>query len=158
MFNPEKFKWQTFDAGENIPAHVLPWLLDNNSLTAKLKNKYSDFRVNVISQKEDKPYDCELKLLQETKYESIIVREVELIGGNYPVVFARSVIPKTIDTNKLLAIGPKPLGELLFDDYMIYRNQLEIGQHQGIYARRSTFVVGKTKLIVNEMFLEKLYA
>ena len=158
MFNPDKFQWQTFDASENIPAHVLPWLLDNSSLTAKLKNKYSDFHVNVISQVENTPYGCELKLLGDIEDETIIVREVELIGAEQPVVFARSVIPKTIDTNKLLAIGTKPLGEFLFDDPLISRDQLEVGQHLGTWARRSTFVVGSTKLLVSEIFLEKLYA
>jgi chorismate--pyruvate lyase len=158
MFNPDKFHWRTFDASENIPAHVLPWLLDNSSLTAKLKNKYSDFRVTVISQVENTPYDCELRLLGDISDETIIVREVELMGEEQPVVFARSVIPKNIDTNKLLSIGSKPLGELLFDDPLIKRDQLEVGQHQGVWARRSTFVVGTTKLLVSEIFLEKLYA
>jgi len=158
MFNPDKFQWRTFDASEDIPAYVLPWLLDNSSLTAKLKNKYSDFHVTVISQAENTPYDCELKLLGDTKDEIIIVREVELIGEQKPVVFARSVIPKTIDTNKLLTIGSRPLGEILFDDPLIYRDQLEVGQHQGTWARRSTFVIGTTKLLVSEIFLETLYA
>jgi chorismate--pyruvate lyase len=158
MFNPEKFQWRTFDASEDIPAHVLPWLLDNSSLTAKLKNKYSDFNVTVISQAENIPYDCERKLLGDMAGEAIVVREVELIGKQQPVVFARSVIPKTSDTDKLLAIGSRPLGEILFDDPLIYRDQLEVGQHQGTWARRSTFVVGTTKLLVSEIFLEVLYA
>jgi len=158
MFNPDKFQWRAFNARDHVPAQVLPWILDNSSLTAKLKNKYSDFHVNVISQVENTPYNCELKLLGGIEDETIIVREVELMGEKQPVVFARSVIPKTSDTNKLLAIGSKPLGEILFDDPLIYRDQLEVGQHQGTWARRSTFVVGATKLLVSEIFLEKLYA
>jgi chorismate--pyruvate lyase len=133
-------------------------LLDNSSLTAKLKNKYSNFYVTVISQMESAPYDCELKLLGDTKDKVIIVREVELMGEQQPVIFARSVIPKTNDTEKLLAIGSRPLGEILFDDPLIYRDQLEVGQHQGTWARRSTFVVGTTKVLVSEIFLEALYA
>ena len=158
MFNPDKFQWRIFDASEDIPSHVLPWLLDNSSLTAKLKKKYSDFHVTVLSQVENTPYNCELKLLGYIEGETIIVREVELIGEQQPVVFARSVIPKTVDTEELLAIGSQPLGEILFDDPLIYRDQLEVGQHQGVWTRRSTFVVGKTKLLVSEIFLEKLYA
>jgi len=158
MFNPDKFQWRTFNASEDIPAHVLPWLLDNSSLTEKLKNKYSDFHVNVISQMENTPYDCEHKLLGDMEGEAIIVREVELMGKQKPVVFARSVIPKTTDTKKLLAIGARPLGEILFDDPLIYRDPLEVGQHHGAWARRSTFVVGTTKLLVSEIFLETLYA
>lgn len=158
MFNPDKFQWRTFNASEDIPAHVLPWLLDNSSLTAKLKNKYSDFHVTVISQAENIPYDCERKLLGDMEGEAIIVREVELMGEQKPVVFARSVIPKTTDTRKLLAIGARPLGEILFNDPTISRDQLEVGQHLGTWARRSTFVVGTSKLLVSEIFLEALYA
>ncbi|MGE4594751.1 MAG: chorismate lyase [Gammaproteobacteria bacterium] len=158
MFNPDKFQWRTFDASEGIPAHVLPWLLDNSSLTEKLKNKYSDFHVTVVSQAASTPYACELALLGGNSSKIIIVREVELMGEQQPVVFARSIIPKTIDTEKLLAIGSRPLGEILFDDPLIYRDQLEVGQHQNTWARRSTFVVGATKLLVSEIFLEKLYA
>jgi chorismate--pyruvate lyase len=158
MFNPDKFQWRPFNKSENVPVHVMPWLSDNSSLTAKLKAKYSDFRVEVISQSQDTPYDCELRLLGEATGDVIIVREVELMGKEQPVVFARSVIPKTIDTDKLLTIGSKPLGEILFDDPLIYRDQLEVGQHQGTWARRSTFVVGVTRLLISEMFLEKLYA
>ena len=158
MFNPDKFQWRTFDANEDIPIHVLPWLLDNSSLTEKLKRKFSDFGVAVISQEKEVPYDCELKLLGNAAKEGCIVREVELMGKGMPVVFARSVIPTTVDTLRLLSIGSRPLGEILFDDPQIYRDQLEVGQHQGAWARRSTFVVGKTKLLVSEIFLEGLYA
>lgn len=158
MFNPDKFQWRTFNANEDIPTHVLPWLLDNSSLTAKLKVKFVNFRVKVVSQNEDEPYDCELKLLGNLTGSSCIVREVELMGENIPVVFARSVIPQTSDTANLLTIGSKPLGEILFDDPLVYRDQLEVGQHRGTWARRSTFVVGKTKLLVSEIFLGDLYA
>jgi len=42
-------------------------------------------------------------------YDGICVeREVELLGDGNAVVYARSVIPKTIDTVKLLNIGTKP--------------------------------------------------
>ena len=63
MFNPDKFKWQVFESKENIPEHVSRWLLDSQSLTHKLKEKYNDFRVNVLSQEQNSPYECELKLL-----------------------------------------------------------------------------------------------
>jgi chorismate--pyruvate lyase len=47
MFNPDKFQWRPFSVNENIPEYVIAWLLDNQSLTAKLRNKYDDFCVNV---------------------------------------------------------------------------------------------------------------
>ena len=63
MFNPDNFKWRVFNPKEGVPQHIVNWLLDDQSLTAKLRNKYSDFKVSVISQKKAKPYGCELKLL-----------------------------------------------------------------------------------------------
>ena len=102
MFNPNKFQWRLFSVNEDIPEYVLAWLLDNKSLTAKLRNKYSDFCVNIISQEENNPYKCELNLLNNNKIQTFIVREVELIGYGQPVVFARSVIPKNTDTDNIL--------------------------------------------------------
>ena len=75
-----------------------------------------------------------------------------------PVVFARSVIPQTQDTNAILKIGSRPLGEILFNDPNIKRGHLEVGDFNNVWARRSTFTIGVTKLLVTEIFLETLYA
>tara|TARA_B110000263_G_C15118842_1_gene423361 strand:+ start:195 stop:671 length:477 start_codon:yes stop_codon:yes gene_type:complete len=158
MFNPDKFNWRVFNPEEGIPKHVIDWLLDNQSLTAKLRVKYPDFSVKVVSQNENTPYDCELKLLSAIKNQLFIVREVELIGSQKPVVFARSLIPLTEDTRAILQIGSKPLGELLFNDPLINRGYLEVGNYNDTWARRSTFTIGITKLLVSEIFLEALYA
>ena len=56
MFNPEKFNWRVFNSKEKIPTRVSIWLLDSMSLTHKLKEKYEDFEVNVLAQKESAPY------------------------------------------------------------------------------------------------------
>ena len=158
MFNPEKFKWRVFDPKEQIPEYVSKWLLDSQSLTYKLKDKYSDFKVNVLSQEQNKPYECELKLLGEATNLTIIVREVELLGSQKPVVNARSLIPLTDDTIDILKIGSRPLGEILFNDPEIKRGHLEVGSYNNSWARRSTFIIGKTNLLVTEIFLESLYA
>ena len=158
MYNPDKFKWRVFDPKENIPEHVSRWLLDNQSLTHKLKEKYNDFRVNVLSQEQNSPYECELKLLGSITNLKIIVREVELIGSETPVVNARSLIPLTDDTKDILKIGSRPLGEILFNDPEIKRGHLEVGSFNNSWARRSTFTISKTNLLVTEIFLESLYA
>ena len=151
MFNPEKFQWRLFDKIESIPNIVVEWLLDNRSLTAKLRDKYKDFKVNVISQQLNQPYPCELALLDNST-DKFIIREVELIGDSTAVVFARSVIPVNSDTEDLLSIGSKPLGEILFNDPTIKRGPLEVGKHNNSWARRSTFKINNTKLLVSEIF------
>ena len=158
MFNPDKFQWRIFNPQEGVPEHVCNWLLDGQSLTAKLRDKYEDFKVNVLSQEQDNPYYCELKLLAASNNQTFIVREVELIGSQRPVVIARSLIPLTADTSEILKIGAKPLGEILFNDPEIKRGHLEVGSFNKSWARRSTFKIGKTKLLVSEIFLESLYA
>ena len=158
MFNPDKFQWRIFNPQEGVPEHVCNWLLDGQSLTAKLRDKYKDFKVNVLSQEQASPYDCELKLLEAHTNQTFIVREVELIGSQIPVVIARSLIPLTEDTNQILKIGANPLGEILFNNPEIKRGHLEVGSFNESWARRSTFKIGKTKLLVSEIFLESLYA
>ena len=158
MFNPDKFNWRVYHSKEKIPTHVSIWLLDSMSLTHKLKVKYEDFEVNVLSQKENTPYQCEYELLGSTQNQGIIVREVELLGNQKPVVNARSLIPLTEDTTDILKIGSRPLGEILFDDPEIKRGHLEVGSFQNSWARRSTFTIRKTNLLVTEIFLESLYA
>ena len=158
MFNPDKFQWRIFNPQEGVPEHVCNWLLDGQSLTSKLRDKYEDFKVNVLSQEKGNPYDCELKLLAASNNQTFIVREVELIGSQRPVVIARSLIPLTADTSEILKIGAKPLGEILFNDPDIKRGHLEVGSFNKSWARRSTFKIGKTKLLVSEIFLESLYA
>ena len=158
FINPDKFQWRIFNPQEGVPEHVCNWLLDGQSLTAKLRDKYEDFKVNVLSQEQDNPYDCELKLLAASSNQTFIVREVELIGSQRPVVIARSLIPLTADTSEILKIGAKPLGEILFNDPEIKRGHLEVGSFNKSWARRSTFKIGKTKLLVSEIFLESLYA
>ena len=157
MFNPDKFNWRVFNSKEKIPTSVCIWLLDSMSLTHKLKEKYEDFEVNVISQKQNNPYKCESELMGSTIGQTIIVREVELLGNQEPVVNARSLIPLTEDTRDILKIGTRPLGEILFDDPKIKRGHLEVGSYKNSWARRSTFAVGKTNLLVTEIFLESLY-
>ena len=64
----------------------------------------------------------------------------------------------TEDTIYILKIGSRPLGEILFDNPKIERGHLEVGSFQNSWARRSTFTLGKTNLLVTEIFLESLYA
>ena len=156
MIDIQALNWQTLTPEMEIPTAVANWLIDTKSLTAKLKDKYADFAVKVISQASQSPYAHEQALLGNAK--TVVVREVELIGNQQVVVFARSVIPQTADTQSLLEIGSKPLGEVLFNDPSITRGTLQITQANGIWGRRSTFVIDNTPILVSEFFLESLYA
>ncbi len=156
MINTQDLTWESLTNTSNAPKSVMDWLDDEQSLTAKLKQKFDNFSVNVLSQTQTTPHNNENELL-DFKGQSVI-REVELLGNHQVVVFARSVIPVTDDTQDLLTIGSKPLGEVLFNNPKIKRGQLQITHTGSTWGRRSTFTIGTTKLLVSEFFLECLYA
>ncbi len=154
--NTENLIWKNLDTQTDMPALVKPWLVDDTSLTKKLKQNFADFAVTVLSQTQGEVQNNEMDLIHSNA--DCIIREVELLGNQQAVVFARSIIPITDDTKDLLAIGSKPLGEILFNNPDIMRGKLQITQSGNIWGRRSTFTIGKTQLLVSEFFLERLYA
>jgi len=56
MINTQDLVWQDLDQANNVPDNVMMWLDDKESLTAKLKQKFDDFSVNVLSQTQKKPH------------------------------------------------------------------------------------------------------
>ena len=156
MINTQDLTWIDLSDASNVPEAVLVWLDDDQSLTAKLKQKFNDFAVNVLSQTQINPHANESNVLNFSGQS--VIREVELLGNQQVMVFARSVIPVTDDTVDLLAIGSKPLGEILFNNADVHRGELQITHTGSIWGRRSVFTIGTTKLLVSEFFLECLYA
>lgn len=154
--NTSALTWQDLSATDNLPESALKWLDDSQSLTLRLKQKFDDFSVNVLSQTRGKPHtnECE-KLGFEGR---ALIREVELLAAGQVMVFARSIIPITTDTQHLSSIGSAPLGEILFNDANIKRGALQITQIKNIWGRRSIFTIGTTQLLVSEFFLPCLYA
>jgi len=156
MMDLSKLNWHDIDYFHDIPDKVICWIRDDQSLTQKLKKRYPDFRVEVHKQEESAIYNHEIN--QMGNEENFIVREVSLYGDNQPVVFARSVIPKNTETDSIMKIGNKPLGEILFTDPNILREPIEITFQNNIWGRRSVFVMNNSRILVSEFFLEKIYA
>lgn len=155
MIDTQNLVWLDRNQSENIPRDVKIWLYDEQSLTKKLKQQFHFFSVNVVLQREVTPCLGEKEILA---YNGICVeRKVELLGDGDAVVYARSVIPKTVDTVKLLNIGAKPLGEVLFNSSGTSREMLQITNIEGVWGRRSIFTVGDTKVLVSEFFLNTLF-
>jgi len=156
MMDLSKLNWHDIDYFHDIPEKVLFWIRDDQSLTQKLKKKYPDFRVEVHKHEESSIYYHEINPLGNEK--NYIVREVSLYGENHPVVFARSVMPKNTQTESIMKIGNKPLGEILFTNPKILREPIEITFQNNIWGRRSVFVMNDSRILVSEFFLEKIYA
>jgi chorismate lyase len=154
------------------------WLIDNGSLTARLKGGYADFAVRPVLLKNAKSFTDESTLLGVKNYENALIREVLLMGNNQPVVFAHSVLPRTALRGAwrgLGKLGNKPLGATLFANPKVKRTPLEykkLPRHHPIsmrvaahlqtspktlWARRSIFSLNCAKILVTEVFLEQLF-
>ena len=153
------------------------WLIDNGSLTARLKARYKDFAVKPLTVKYGMPITDEAALLHLSAHKTALIREVLLIGNNQPVVFAHSVLPRASlrgAWNGLGRLGNRPLGATLFANPVVKRTPLrykkltshhQLFQHATahltikptyLWARRSIFSLNGAKILVTEVFLPQL--
>lgn len=155
------------------------WLLDNGSLTAKLKQRSSGkFRVSVIKQSICPIPLSERRILSIPNGQWAMTREVVLYGNNIPWVYARTVVPLSTlkgPLRRLHYLGNKPLGEQLFTDPSMQRDNMQAALFlpsqvpQDLYqaqtsskinastwGRRSVFRLSSQPLLVSEVFLPSL--
>lgn len=153
------------------------WLVHVGSLTARIRSRCSDFRVRLVAQDRRVPFGDELAPLGLRAGESAWVREVLLLSGDTPLVFAHTVLPPANARGawRLLAgLGTKPLGELLFTDPLIARAALRYArldrrcamharaaaacgvQADTLWARRSLFRRDGRSILVSEVFLPEI--
>lgn len=153
------------------------WLIDNGSLTARLKAHYKDFAVRPVLLKNTKAFTDESSLIGLKANQHALIREVILMGNNQPVVFAHSVLPRASLRGAwcgLGKLGNKPLGATLFANPKVKRTPLEYKklprQHpisirvrahihsppKALWARRSVFQLNCAKILVTEVFLGHL--
>ena len=153
------------------------WLVDNGSLTARLKARYADFSVRPVLLKNAKSFTDEFALLGLKASQHALIREVLLMGNNQPVVFAHSLLPRASLRGAwqgLGKLGNKPLGATLFTNPKVKRTPLEykkLARHhpismrvaghlktspKALWARRSIFSINCAKILVTEVFLEQL--
>ena len=162
----------------HAPAEISPWLFDQGSLTRRILLYCSkNFRVEVLSQKWQRPLLNEALRLGVHPEHHALIREVLLYCGDVPWVFARSVLPRKTLTGPrrfLGKLGNRPLGEILFSDPNIQRDALEIAEIKKgqrmyncatqcldnppdyVWGRRSVFYLHKKPLLVNEVFLPSI--
>ena len=150
------------------------WLVHVGSLTARIRSRCSDFRVRLIAQGRSLPFGDERAPLRLRAGESAWVREVVLLCGDTPLVFAHTVLPAASARGAwhlLAGLGSKPLGELLFTDPLISREALRYARLDARYplharaasvcgvqagllwGRRSLFRRDGRAILVSEVFL-----
>ncbi|MEW6648252.1 MAG: chorismate lyase [Pseudomonadota bacterium] len=158
-----------------VPAAIWSWLLDPSSLTRRLQQACGDgFRVQVLQQRWELPQLSEARVLGIKTGRHALVREVRLLCGDRPWVFARTVIPAATLTGRerrLGHLGTRPLGGLLFRERSMRRGELEVARIMRgqplfrlacaglpampteLWGRRSLFFLHDKPLLVCEMFL-----
>ena len=157
--------------------NIRSWLIDNGSLTARLKARYADFAVRPVLLKNAKAFTDESTLFGLKVSQHALIREVVLMGNNQPVVFAHSVLPRASLRGAwrgLGKLGNKPLGAALFANPKVKRTPLEykklacqhpisirVAEHmqtspKQLWARRSMFSLNCARILVTEVFLPKL--
>lgn len=163
-----------------MPAGLANWLFNRGSLTQRLREICADrFRVRVLHQGWIRPDHDEAHALQLRMATWAWVREVQLLCGDQPWVFARTLIPALTlggRGRRLTRLGSRPLGEVLFADPTVRRGPVEIAcigpdqrlHHRAfahcneppdtIWARRSLFWMDGSPLLVCEIFLPDLPA
>ena len=122
--------WQSADEDicSSLPVQLKDWLLDEGSLTARLKSQSKHFMVKVIGEQQQScsaAEACDLIKIGEP----VLVREVILYCDNVPQVFARSLLPLSSLTGEeqvLANLGEQPLGQVLFNSPSLQRLRLEL--------------------------------
>lgn len=175
--NSKGIRWQPSEQmiKRRIPQHILPAMLDKQSLTAHMLALCGDreFHVDVITQYRRAAHHHELATLP-TGTAGLIERNVHLCCDGRPWVFAHTVIPVSSlqgPQRRLARMGSQPLGAALFADPLMRRDIIEYGtmdarcelfaqaiqplEHRPteIWGRRSRFLLNKQPLLVAEFFL-----
>jgi len=159
-----------------LPPGLRDRLLDPSSLTRRLQLTCGpQFCVRVLAQGWGRPLASERRALGMKRGGRALIREVQLMCGDTPWVFARTVIPvRTLRgrQRRLARLGSRPLGAALFADPRLERGEVEIarlvpgdglylraatkGAPHGIWGRRSVFTLKGKPLLVSEFFLPPL--
>jgi chorismate--pyruvate lyase len=158
------------------PAALWDWLLDPTSLTRRLQLACgARFSVQVLRQAWGRPLASERRVLGIKRGGRAVIREVRLMCGATPWVFARTVIPVRSlrgRQRRLAHLGSKPLGAALFADPHLSRGEVEVthiapgkslyghaadsSASDAIWGRRSVFRLRGKPLLVSEFFLPAL--
>lgn len=146
---------------ENIDATWLSWLSEQGSLTTRLTEfANGNFKVNVLDESWAKPNSREADKLNVSVSDLARIRQVELLCDDQVVVFARSIIPKSVfeaQQQVFATMGSKPLGHFLFKDGQAQKRQRNFTaysvQNQTVYGRVTPYIYQGGEILVSEYFV-----
>lgn len=172
---PLTANWQLGNTVTSLSQQEQSWLLEPNSLTAKLKSHGRDFSVQVLSETRFALNKQQQQLLS-CQLTQGINREVLLWCNGHPMVYAQSWLPVSIDMQQqqLLELGDKPLGDVIFRHPDLKRTEIEVASFDQyhpvqqlaeqpldsaspLWGRRSIFSLAQSRFLVSEIFLPKAF-
>ncbi len=131
---------------------IRPWLVDNASLTEKLRAHCVEFKLQCLHQRLSSCLKDEAAVLGLSPSSQSIVweREVLLQCDGQTVVFAHTIVPLSAtaaDWPLFKTLGERSLGTTLFNDPQIQRGHLQFArlpaQHPLILRARAALYPGK---------------
>ena len=109
--------------------YLSTFLFENGSLSRLIQDRFRrKLHIDLINESWSTAMTYEKKLLSLRNYEIIFARESYLSCNNKKLVYARTVIPrKTLkaQNHTLTRLGQKPLGEILFNNNKIFRENIK---------------------------------
>ncbi len=162
------------DKPPSYPHPLHRWLADRGSLTSRIKAHFPAFNLKRLGQSLQVPHTDERRHMDFRQSELAVVREVLLMSGWTPLVFAHSIVARRDVRGVwrgLSRLGSRPLAEMLFNDptvarlpmeyhridarHPLFRRTLVVAPHTAktLWARRSVFVKQGRPLLVTEVFL-----
>ncbi|MCC5827138.1 chorismate lyase [Alkalimonas sp.] len=161
--------WQTPAALRLLPEQC-SWLLETDSLTARLKSRCQQFRLQMLTE-QFHPLPEALHA-QLTGAEDALLREVLLYCDEQAMIYAQSWLPASTLTaiEPLARLGSQPLGEFIFRHPALQRGPIEVAEldtaeltlplpltEPTLWARRSVFWLAEHPLHVVEVFMPEVY-
>jgi len=150
------------------------FLFQNGSLSHFIQQRCKgSFHIELINESWSYPMADEGHLLSSCNRKITFIRESWLKCDKQRIVYARTIIPRSTlkgESQKLMRLGTKPLGNVLFNDNTTYRTimryakippQCELHKQASkesaiashLWGRQSLFYVNNKPLLVTEVFL-----
>lgn len=171
-----KLQWQNkldAETGLDDPG-LYEFLFQEGSLSRFIEvNCNGTFHIELKNETWSQPLSDEIELLSLGENEITFIRESWLKCDDKRLVYARTVIPRATfekESEELLQLGNKPLGNILFNDSTTYRSNMRYAKipidcnlHQQatmgskiagfLWGRQSLFYINNNPLLVTEVFL-----
>lgn len=171
-----QIQWQKpTDFATAIPAAMRSWLLEQDSLSFRLKQECGALSLDLLYNQmiSENQLTSQEKLLlnlsnQNCVYDknilsdaySLLMRKVVIYGDNQPWVIGRTLISPSLLQHPdydLRQQGETPLGFTVFGTSSVKRDELQVGvveiEQRLLFARRSRLWVDSYPMLVTELFL-----